>query len=79
MENNVWLGIGAIILDNSYLREGAIVSAGSVFKGDSEKLGIYSGNLAKKVAIRRLKKNMRLNIIRFLDSNNKKEIEMNYR
>lgn len=56
IENNVWLGIGAIILDNSYLREGAIVSAGSVFKGDSEKLGIYSGNLAKKVAIRRLKK-----------------------
>ncbi|MCJ1968891.1 acyltransferase [Lactococcus carnosus] len=66
IENNVWLGVDAIILDNSYLREGVIISAGSVFKGESERLGIYSGNLAKKVAIRKLKKNYEIEYHPFL-------------
>ena len=49
IENNVWIGTGAIILDNTTLKEGSIVGAGAVFKGVSYKNTIYVGNPAKKI------------------------------
>ena len=43
IENKVWVGIGAIILMSSRIREKAIIGAGAVFNGDSVEKGIYFG------------------------------------
>lgn len=61
IEDNVWLGLGAIVLDNTYLSEGVIVSAGSVIKGKTEKYGIYTGNFASLTGKRNLKEKYELN------------------
>lgn len=44
IEDNVWIGCGAIILDGSTLKKGAIIGAGCVFKGVADELTIYVGN-----------------------------------
>ncbi|SDC95849.1 acyltransferase [Niabella drilacis] len=46
IEDNVWIGLGCIILGGSHIGEGSIISAGSVVKGPVEKNAIYSGNPA---------------------------------
>lgn len=43
---NVWIGTGAIILDNSDIADECVISAGSVFKGSSNKGKVYQGNPA---------------------------------
>lgn len=47
--NRVWIGTGAIILNNTTLNQNTIIGAGCVFKGESENNGIYIGNPAKKI------------------------------
>ena len=54
LEDNVWLGARAMVLDGSLLQKGTIVGAGSVFKGISDKNGIYIGIPARKMATRNL-------------------------
>lgn len=44
---NVWVGTGAIILDNSNIEDECVISAGSVFKGTGDKGKVYQGNPAK--------------------------------
>ena len=51
---NVWIGTGAIILDNSSISDECVISAGSVFKGDSQKGKIYQGNPAIPLSDRNL-------------------------
>ena len=51
---NVWIGIGAIILDDSCIEDECVISAGSVFKGKSEKGYVYAGNPAVIVNERKL-------------------------
>ena len=49
IESNVWIGTAAIILDKTILKEKSIIGAGAVFKGMTDKYGIYIGNPAKKI------------------------------
>lgn len=57
---NVWIGTGAIILDNSNIADECVISAGSVFKGTSEKGKVYVGNLANPLYDRNLKQSYKL-------------------
>lgn len=43
IEDHCWVGSRAVILDRSTLREGVVLGAGSVFKGQSEPYGVYAG------------------------------------
>ena len=43
IEDYCWVGSRAVILDRSVFREGSVLGAGSVFKGQSEPYGVYLG------------------------------------
>jgi len=51
IENNVWIGVGAIILDGSTIHQMAIIGAGCIFKGNAVEQGVYIGNppILKKI------------------------------
>lgn len=49
INENVWIGTAAIILNNSIISKNTVIGAGCVFKGTSEHNGIYVGNPAKKI------------------------------
>lgn len=51
IEDNVLIGMGAIVMDNAVVREGAVVAAGAVIlqNQEVEANGIYAGVPAKKV------------------------------
>lgn len=49
IENRVWIGCAAIILDGSKLNDNCIIGAGTVFKGSADCNGIYIGNPSKKI------------------------------
>jgi carbonic anhydrase/acetyltransferase-like protein (isoleucine patch superfamily) len=51
IENNVLIGIGAIILDHSIIRKNSIIAAGAVVLSNTivEPGSIYAGNPAKKI------------------------------
>lgn len=49
IEDDVWVGLGAIILSGVKVGTGSIVAAGSVVTKDIEPYSIYGGNPAKKI------------------------------
>lgn len=49
INNLVWVGCEAIILDGSLIEKGCIIGAGAVIKGTTEPFGIYIGNPATKI------------------------------
>jgi acetyltransferase-like isoleucine patch superfamily enzyme len=49
MEEFSNVGTNAIVLPNSRLRRGVLLSAGSLLMGDTEEWGVYKGNPAKLV------------------------------
>lgn len=49
MEEFSNIGTNAIVLPNSILRKGVLLTAGSLLMGDTEEWGVYSGNPAKLV------------------------------
>ncbi|MBW7869117.1 MAG: acyltransferase [Brumimicrobium sp.] len=49
IEDNVWIGTGCIILKGSHIKEGAVISAGSVVKGIIPAHCIFGGNPAKLI------------------------------
>ena len=49
IENDCWIGAGAIILNGVTVGEGAIVGAGSVVTKDVEPYTIVAGNPARKI------------------------------
>lgn len=51
--NNVWIGVGAVVLDNTEIGDGAIVAPNSVVSGKIPPNAIVRGNPAKTVFIRR--------------------------
>ena len=61
IEDNVWLGAHAIVLNGSKILRGTIIGAGSVYKGITEQYSIYLGNPAKKVKDRELERDYRIN------------------
>ncbi len=51
--NNVWIGAGAVILDNAQIEDGVIVAPNSVVTGHIPKNAIVQGNPAKTIFVRR--------------------------
>ncbi len=49
VEDDVWVGHGAIILSGTRIGTGSIIAAGSVVTGDVEPYSIYGGNPAVKI------------------------------
>lgn len=52
IEDDVWVGYGAIIMGGVKISEGCIIAAGSVVTKNTEPYSIYGGNPAKKLADR---------------------------
>jgi virginiamycin A acetyltransferase len=53
IEDDVWIGVGTVILDGALIRRGCVVSAGSLVKGELQEFGIYAGNPLVKIGERR--------------------------
>ena len=52
IEDDVWIGAGAIVLDGAHISRGCVIGAGAVVKGTTEPMGIYVGSPARKVSSR---------------------------
>ena len=52
IEDDVWIGVGTVILDGSYIRRGAVVGACSLVKAVLDEYGIYAGNPLVKIGER---------------------------
>jgi len=52
IENDVWLGVGVIIVDNVHIGTGAVIGAGSVVTRDIPAGGIAAGNPARVLRYR---------------------------
>jgi virginiamycin A acetyltransferase len=53
IEDDVWIGANSVVLEGARIRKGAVVSAGSIVKGELEEYGIYSGSPLKCYGFRR--------------------------
>lgn len=53
IEDDVWIGANSVVMDGTYIKKGAVVSAGSVVKGELAEYGIYSGSPLKLLGYRR--------------------------
>lgn len=49
IEDDVWIGLGSIILSGVKIGQGSIIAAGSIVTRDVEQFSIYGGNPAKKI------------------------------
>lgn len=49
VEDDVWIGLGVIVLSGVTIGTGSIIAAGSVVTRDVEPYSIYGGNPAKKI------------------------------
>jgi len=49
IEDDVWVGLGSIILSGVHIGQGSIISAGSIVTKDVEPFSIYGGVPAKKI------------------------------
>lgn len=52
IEDDVWIGYGAIILPGAILRKGCVVGAGSVVTGEVEEYSLVAGNPARFIRYR---------------------------
>lgn len=52
IEDDVWIGAGAVVLDGAILRQGVVVGACSLVRGELEAYGIYAGNPLRKIGER---------------------------
>jgi acetyltransferase-like isoleucine patch superfamily enzyme len=49
IEDDVWIGAGAILLPGTNIRRGAIIAAGAVVSGTVEEMSIFGGVPARKM------------------------------
>lgn len=76
IEDDVWIGVGCIILSGVKIGMGSIVAAGSVVTKDVEPYSIYAGNPARKIRTRfdselDLQEHIRLYSQNYLNKNTK--------
>jgi virginiamycin A acetyltransferase len=53
IEDDVWIGANSVILEGARIRKGAVITAGSIVKGELKEYGIYAGNPLKCIDYRR--------------------------
>lgn len=44
IENDVWIGANCVLLDGAILRDGCVIAAGSIVRGEIPAFSIYGGN-----------------------------------
>jgi acetyltransferase-like isoleucine patch superfamily enzyme len=52
IEDDVWIGANCVLLDGSVLRQGCVVGAGSVVRGELEAYMVYAGTPLRVVRVR---------------------------
>lgn len=53
IEDDVWIGANSVILEGAHIKKGAVISAGSIIKGELDEYGIYAGSPLKCYGYRR--------------------------
>lgn len=43
IEDDVWLGVGVVVLDGAHIRRGAVIGANSLVMSETEEYGVYAG------------------------------------
>lgn len=49
IEDDVWIGTGAKILDGVTIRQGSVIGAGAIVTRDTEQFGVYVGSPARLI------------------------------
>jgi acetyltransferase-like isoleucine patch superfamily enzyme len=52
IEDDVWIGAGAVILDGAVIKKGCVIGAGSIVNGTTEPYGVYGGNPIQLIKFR---------------------------
>ena len=52
IEDDVWIGVGCVILDGAVIRRGCVIGACSLVKSELEEYGVYAGNPLVKIGAR---------------------------
>lgn len=52
IEDDVWIGANCVLLDGTIIRQGAVVGAGTVVKGELQAFGVYAGQPLRKIGER---------------------------
>jgi len=53
VEDDVWIGANSVILDGALIRQGCVIGACSLVKGELQEYGVYAGNPLIKIGERR--------------------------
>jgi len=53
IEDDVWIGVNTVILDGAIIREGCVIGACSLVKGELEAYGVYAGNPLVRIGERK--------------------------
>lgn len=52
IENDVWVGANSVVLDGARLRQGCVIGAGSIVRGEVEAYTIWAGNPLRRIGER---------------------------
>lgn len=52
VEDDVWIGANCVILDGAIIRQGCVIAAGSVVRGELPAYGVYAGSPAVQLRTR---------------------------
>ena len=52
IEDDVWVGASVVLLDGAVLRQGVVVAAGTVVRGECQPYSVYAGNPMRKIGDR---------------------------
>ena len=53
VEDDVWIGANCVLLDGAVLRQGCVVAAGSIVRGELQAYSVYAGQPLRVVGVRR--------------------------
>jgi virginiamycin A acetyltransferase len=52
VEDDVWIGANCVLLDGAVLRQGCVVAAGSIVRGELQEYSVYAGQPLRVVGVR---------------------------
>lgn len=52
VEDDVWIGANCVLLDGAVLRQGCVVAAGSIVRGELQAYSVYAGQPLRVVGVR---------------------------